>query len=74
MAFYIEAYAIIVHTQAIQLIPQLSMEQFHTFPGDFIWPFLRPYMQGAYWSGNLEKKVREIWLFFKVREFCKMDQ
>ena len=34
MAVYIElyAYAIIVHTQADQLLPQLLMEQFGTFP------------------------------------------
>ena len=34
MAFYIGvyAYAIIVHTQADQLLPQLLMEQFYTFP------------------------------------------
>ena len=34
MAFYIGfyAYAIIVHTQADQLLPQLLMEQFDTFP------------------------------------------
>ena len=34
MAFYIEvyAYAIIVHTRADQLLPQLLMEQFDTLP------------------------------------------
>ena len=34
MAFYIGAYAyaFIVHTQASQLLPQLLMEQFDTFP------------------------------------------
>ena len=34
MAFYIEvyAYAIIVHTPADQLLPQLLMEQFDTLP------------------------------------------
>ena len=34
MAFYIGvyAYAIIVHTQADQLLPQLLMEQFDTLP------------------------------------------
>ena len=34
MAFYIGfyAYAIIVHTQADQLLPQLLMKQFDTFP------------------------------------------
>ena len=34
MAFYIGfyAYAIIVHTQADQLLPKLLMEQFDTFP------------------------------------------
>ena len=34
MAFYIGfyAYAIIVHTRANQLLPQLLMEQFDTFP------------------------------------------
>ena len=34
MAFYIGfyAYAIIVHTRADQLLPQLMMEQFDTFP------------------------------------------
>ena len=34
MAFYIVfyAYAIIVHTRADQLLPQLLMEQFDTFP------------------------------------------
>ena len=34
MAFNIEvyAYAIIVHTRANQLLPQLLMEQFDTFP------------------------------------------
>ena len=34
MAFYIGvyAYAIIVHTRADQLLPQLLMEQFDTFP------------------------------------------
>ena len=34
MAFYIGvyAYAIIVHTWANQLLPQLSMEQFDTLP------------------------------------------
>ena len=34
MVFYIGfyAYAIIVHTQADQLLPQLLMEQFDTFP------------------------------------------
>ena len=34
MAFYIGfyAYAIIVHTQADQLLPQLLMELFDTFP------------------------------------------
>ena len=34
MAFYIGfyAYAIIGHTQADQLLPQLLMEQFYTFP------------------------------------------
>ena len=34
MAFYIGfyAYAIIVHTGADQLLPQLLMEQFDTFP------------------------------------------
>ena len=37
MAFYIgfNAYAIIVHTQADQLLPQLLMEQFDTFPIQF---------------------------------------
>ena len=34
MAFYIGicAYAIIVHTRADQLLPQLSLEQFDTLP------------------------------------------
>ena len=34
MAFYIGfyAYAVIVHTRADQLLPQLLMEQFDTFP------------------------------------------
>ena len=34
MAFYIGvyAYAVIVHTQAYQLLPQLLMEQFDAFP------------------------------------------
>ena len=34
MAFYIGfyAYAIVVHTRADQLLPQLSMEQFDTLP------------------------------------------
>ena len=34
MAFNIRfyAYAIIVHTRAVQLLPQLLMEQFDTFP------------------------------------------
>ena len=30
MAFYVEVYAIIVHTPADQLLPQLLMEQFDT--------------------------------------------
>ena len=32
MAFYIGAYAFLVHTWADQLLPQLLMEQFDTFP------------------------------------------
>ena len=34
MAFYtgVYAYAIIVHTQADQFLPQLVLEQFHTLP------------------------------------------
>ena len=38
MAFYIGfyAYAIVVHTRADQLLPQLLMEQFDTLPIQYI--------------------------------------
>ena len=38
MGFY--AYAIIGHTRADQLLPQLLMEQFDTFPTTKLFPFV----------------------------------